>query len=140
MNVVYSEDFIKEAKKRWLQEEGIGDPTGKRFGEASFMRPAKPAMRVVRVGGLHYFAPAEGDAARRAGGDGRRAGALHAVRARATARRARRRAGAAARAERLAPGGAAGLGTGGAGQGGTEYFRKEHLNPGICYSTWRSGI
>ena len=42
--------------ERWLQEEGIGDTVGQRGSEASLVRPAKPAMRVVRVGGLHYFA------------------------------------------------------------------------------------
>jgi len=46
--------------ERWLQEEGIGAMGGTQHGEAPFARPSKPAMRVVRVGGLHYFAPLEG--------------------------------------------------------------------------------
>lgn len=51
--------------ERWLQEEGIGGTMGHRGSEMPQqvqMRGAvtRPTMRVVRVGGLHYFAPAEG--------------------------------------------------------------------------------
>ena len=51
--------------ERWLQEEGIhvsdginGSAAGSREPQFATARPARPSMRVVRVGGLHYFAPA----------------------------------------------------------------------------------
>ena len=45
--------------ERWLQEEGVGDT----MADASLWRrpSSKPSMRVVRVGGLHYFAPTSPD-------------------------------------------------------------------------------
>ena len=62
--------------ERWLQEEGIGDTMGEhgRGSSIAARRAAtKPAMRIVRVGGLHYFASdptAAAAAAAAAGGGG----------------------------------------------------------------------
>ena len=45
--------------ERWLQEEGIGDTMGEHGSGSSIAArraATKPAMRIVRVGGLHYFA------------------------------------------------------------------------------------
>lgn len=42
--------------ERWLQEEGIGSHMTQRNGHEA-RAPPRPTMRVVRVGGLHYFAP-----------------------------------------------------------------------------------
>lgn len=46
--------------ERWLQEEGVGDMS--RYGSELMMqsKPAgQPDRKVVRVGGLHYFAPTQ---------------------------------------------------------------------------------
>ena len=52
------------AIERWLQEEGIGalqsSAGAHSCAGAQGARGAKPTMRVVRVGGLHFFAPADG--------------------------------------------------------------------------------
>ena len=53
----------KVSIERWLQEEGIG-ALQSRAREGSMPQgshASKPTMRVVRVGGLHYLAPHDGD-------------------------------------------------------------------------------
>ena len=51
--------------ERWLQEEGISGMMGSSVGSQAMMQQPReerrPTMRVVRVGGLHYFAPANGE-------------------------------------------------------------------------------
>ena len=43
-------------RERWMQEEGIGDMMGNANFAARVGQHPKPSARVVRVGGLHYFA------------------------------------------------------------------------------------
>ena len=44
-------------RERWLQEEGIGDTIGDpNFARREIGQQPRPSARVVRVGGLHYFA------------------------------------------------------------------------------------
>jgi len=57
-------------RERWLQEEGIGDTIGDTNFTARVGQQPKPSARVVRVGGLHYFAgdgPGASDGAAGAG-------------------------------------------------------------------------
>jgi|MDSY01.1.fsa_nt_gb hypothetical protein len=49
------------AIERWLHQDGVGDTAGQTDPLARYMeRPGPPTMRVVNVGGSHYFAPADG--------------------------------------------------------------------------------